>query len=225
MKRLLCLLFGLGTLAGTAQSLQEEAQHPDIASKLFKNPKYVKDKAQGSPYVNQMFGQAVVEKLNIKAFMRYNAYKDEFEFITPKNDTLVLDKLEDFDRITFTGLKKQYDLLAYTEDKKLVYGYLVRVQEKNGWVLYRKERITYVEAKPAKTSLEMNMPAKYSRRGDEFFLKSTDGMTNEFPDSKKALVKAFPAHKDKIEAFLKETKIDFDLESDLVQMFNFLAAL
>ena len=220
----MCLLFGLGTMAVVAQSLQNEVKHPDIATKLFKNPKFVKDKSQGSPYVHAMFGQASVAKLNIKAFMRYNAYKDEFEFITPKNDTLILDKIEDFDQIVFTGFNKQYDLLAYTEDKKLVYGYLVRVQETNGLVLYKKERITFIEAKPAKTSLEVNMPAKYTRRGDSFFVRTKDGMTTEFPDSKKALVKVYPAHKDKIEAFLKNAKIDFDLESDVLRVFNLVAA-
>ncbi|SCY72999.1 hypothetical protein [Flavobacterium caeni] len=225
MKKISCFLLGLICFPLAAQSLQEEVQHPDIATKLFKNPKYVKDKSQGSPYKQIMFAQASVEKLNIKAFMRYNAYKDEFEFITPKSDTLVLDKIEDFDRIVFTGLRKQYELIPYTEDKKLVYGYLVNVHQKDGWTLYRKERVSFVEAKPAKTSLEVSMPAKFSPMRDIFFLRNKEGMTTDFPESKKALVKLFPAHKDKIDVFVKQAQTNFDNESDLIQLVNFLATL
>src|SRR6187200_2188516 len=97
------------SMSSFAQSLEKEVQHPDIAGKLFHNPKATKEKIIGSPYYQQIFAKAKVVNIKVDAYMRYNIYADEFEFITPKNDTLILDKIEDFGTIHFTGLNRKYN--------------------------------------------------------------------------------------------------------------------
>lgn len=193
-----------------------------LSGGMYLNPAKAKDRPQGLPYANPAFARASVPKIKVDAFMRYNVYKDEFEFITPKNDTLILDKIEDFDRVVFMGLNRKYDLVPYTIGKKLEYGYLLNLHEKNGLTLYKKERIGFMEAKVAKTSFETSMPARYNKLGDLFFLKNKEAGTSEFPDSKKALIKLFPDKKDTIEDFFKTNKIDFKNEKDLVQIINLI---
>lgn len=222
MKKAFWLLLLLITSA-QAQNVMKEVQHPDIAARLFKNPKYVKTKAEGTPYKFPLFLQANVEKISVKAFMRYNVYKDEFEFITPKNDTLVLDKIEDFGVVNFEGVGKRYELLPYTKGKKLEYGYLIGSYSKNNWTLYTKENVGFTEAKPAKTTLETNMPARFYKAADSFYLKNDTGSITEFPDGKKALVKAFPSKKDTLEAYLKDNKVDFSDVNDLKRVVDVLA--
>jgi hypothetical protein len=194
-----------------------------VSGSVFTNPKRQKDAPVGSPYIQQSFAMAKVPNIDVEAYMRYNAYNDEFEFITPKNDTLVLDKVDDFSHIDFVGLKKKYRLLAYTNSGKLKYGYLIAQYEKGDFVLLRKENIGYINAKIAKTSYERDMPARYDKKGDSYFLQSKNGISG-FPDSKKELTKLFPDKKQAIEDFLKSNKIDFDSESDLIKMVDFLAA-
>lgn len=212
----------IAILIGLSAFSQNESAR--VSGGMYINPARAKDKPQGSPYTQPVFAKANVPKIKVDAFMRYNVYKDEFEFITPKNDTLILDKVEDFDRVVFTGLNRKYDLVPYTVGKKLEYGYLLNLYEKNGLTLYKKERIGFVEAKVAKTSLEVSMPAKYNKLGDVFFLKNNASGTTEFPDSKKALIKMFPEKKDAIENFFKANKIDFENEKDLVQLIELIAA-
>ena len=223
MKKLLFItfLFLLTTIA-FSQSLQKEVQHPDIAGKLFRNPKNNAAKPQGMPYSQKMFGFANVEKLNINAYMRYNVVNDEFEFITKKNDTLILDKIEDFSTIKFPEMRLKYILTPYVNRGKLVYGYLIDFYDKGDFGLYKKENISFVEEKPAKTSLEINMPAKYSKIGDSYFLKTKESII-EFPSNKKGLFKLFPDKKQILEDFIKESKIDFDEVSSYIKIVDFLA--
>jgi hypothetical protein len=211
------------TAVSFSQSLQKEVQHPDIAGRLFRNPKNNAEKPLGMPYSQKMFGSALVEKLKLKAYMRYNVVNDEFEFITPKNDTLILDKIEDFSSITFPELHLNYLLTPYVNRGKLVYGYLLDYYKKGDFGLFMKQNIIYVDAKPAKTTLEVNMPAKYSKTNNSYFLKNKETIA-EFPHGKKALVKLFPDKKQIIEDFVKQNKIDFDAESDMIRIINFLAS-
>ena len=223
-KTVLTALIFLVSFGSFSQSLQKEVQHPDIAGKMFRNPKGSKSKIQGSPYTQKMFAAANVEKINLKAYMRYNVHADEFEFISAKNDTLILDRLEDFGVISFPGLNRKYVLTTYVLGKgKLEYGYLIDVYQKGDFGFFKKENVVFVDEKVAKTTLETYMPPKYSKQEDTFFLKNAAAGIVEFPDGKKALTKLFPDKKQAIEDFLKTNKIDFDSEADLIRIVNFLA--
>lgn len=197
------------------------AQLPVKTSKYNSN---LKTKIVGSPYTQKMFAQAKVGTVEQKNFMRYNVFNDEFEFISAQKDTLILDKIEDFGTIVFPETNKKFQLVTYTNSKnKLFYGYLQNLKENNGFAIFKKENIQYVDGKIAKTSMEVNMPAKYVKMDDTFFLKNKDKGTSEFPENKKGLLKFFPDKKDAIESFLKENKIDFDSESDLMKIIDFIA--
>ncbi|MCZ8197815.1 MAG: hypothetical protein O9267_09425 [Flavobacterium sp.] len=201
--------------------LNSYAQLPVKTSKYNSN---LKTKIVGSPYTQKMFSQAKVGTVEQKNFVRYNVFNDEFEFISAQKDTLILDKIEDFGTIVFTETNKKYQLTTYTNSKnKLFYGYVINLKELNGFILFKKENITFMEEKIAKTSLEVNMPAKFVKSGDTFFLKNKEKGTSEFPENKKGLLKLFPDKKEAIETFLKENKIDFDSESDLIKIIDFIA--
>lgn len=196
-----------------------------MVGSTFVNPAKAAKKPLGSTYNQPNFSAARVENLNLQAFMRYNVFKDEFEFITPKNDTLILDKIEDFNTITFIGNKKKYCLTVYTNDSnRLENGYLIELYNKGNFTLYKKENIVFTEEKIAKTTLEKDMPAKYSKASDSYFLKNSATGTTAFPDGKKALTKMFPDKKQAIETFLKENKIDLDKEPDMIKTIDFLAS-
>lgn len=204
-----------------AFQLSTYAQLPVKVSK--NNKSNLKTKTVGSPYTQKMFAQAKVGDVEQKNYMRYNVFNDEFEFISTQKDTLILDKIEDFGTIFFPETNKKFQLVTYTNSKnKLFYGYLQNLKESNGYILFKKENIQFTDEKIAKTSMEVNMPAKYIKTDDTFFLKNKDKGTSEFPENKKGLLKLFPDKKESIETFLKNNKIDFDSESDLMKIIDLI---
>ncbi len=196
------------------------------ASKVFRNAKNQGKQIQGSPYLQKMFGLAKVDNVAQKYYMRYNVNADEFEFITPKNDTLILDKITDFSKITFVGTGKKYELLDYTNDGgKYMKGYLIELHNKGNYTLYLKENISFYDGKIAKTSLEKDMPARFVKTDNTYYFKKSDKGIVEFPSSKKQLIKLFPEHKAVIESFLKENKVGFDEDYDRIKIIDFLSTL
>ncbi len=196
------------------------------ASKIFRNPKVQNADIQGTPYLQKSFGLAKVENVKQKYYMRYNVYQDEFEFITPKNDTLILDKIKDFSRITFEGLNKKYVLIDYTNSAgKYTNGYLIELYLKGSFILFMKENISFHSGRIAKTSLEKDMPARYSASDNTYYFKNNEKGIIEFPENKKQLFKLFPEKKQEIEVFLKESKVSFSEDSDKVKIIDFLSTL
>ena len=201
-----------------------EILDPQYAGKIFRNTNNQGEKIQGSPYYQLMFASAKVENVVSKAIMRYNAYRDEFEFIGPKNDTLLLDKIDDFGTIVFLGSNKKYKLVTYSNNiEKSHKGYLIELYSKANFTLFKREWVSFYAGKKAKTSLEKDMPAKFNKESDSYYLKDTNGNITDFPESKKQLTKLFPDKKEAIETFVKENKIDFDADADRIKIIDFLA--
>ena len=203
-----------------------EIMDPSHSGKIFRNSRNSGEKILGTPYFQLMFASAKVENVPQKYFMRYNVFDDQFEFITPKNDTLILDKIDAFNNIAFTGTNKKYTLLNYTNSvEKLVKGYLIEVHSKTGYILYKKENVTFYKGKVAQTSLEKSMPPRYVKADDSYYFKNKEAGIIEFPENKKQLIKLFPDKKQEIEAYVKENKIDFDEENNKKRIIDFLSTL
>lgn len=177
----------------------------------------------GSPYINKAFFHAKVGDIISNALMRYNAANDEFEFINSTNDTLVLTKTASFNHISFTYPKVDYHLVNFADKNgRMNMGYLVKLSEKNDITLYKRQRVNYYEATPAKSSYDTPSPAKYVPSKDTFFIKIKEAEITELPTNKKGILKMFPEKKTEIEAFLKQNSIDFEKEQDVVKFANFL---
>lgn len=187
---------------------------------------YVKqaEVVKGSPYIDKVFGHGKVVNAAENVFLRYNAYDDVFEFISPSNDTLVLNKTEAYGDIVFRSTKINYRLLNYTsKNGKPTTGYLIHLYEKNDFILYKKQKVNFSSARPAVSSYAADLPAEYTIAADVFYLKSKDQDIFEFPTNKKGLVKLYPNRKEAIETFLKQNNINFTSETDLKKLIDFLA--
>lgn len=195
------------------------------AGTIFRNSKKSQgEKILGSPYQQIMFAPAKVGNISGQFNMRYNNYEDQFEFISSKGDTLILDKIDDFSNITFVGPNKKFKLVTYSNNTEKTYkGYLIELYQKGNFGIYKKEWISFYAGKKAKTSLEKDMPPRYNKEKESYFLKDNGGNILEFPESKKQLAKLFPEKKQAIDDFIKENKIDFDAEADRIKIINFLA--
>jgi hypothetical protein len=197
----------------------------NICRGTYRNKSINPVKPMGSPYNQEIFQFANVEGITENAKMRYNLFKDEFEFLTPKSDTLILDKNEDFVKLNFIATNTKYKLVNYINtNDKFDYGYLIDIYQKDNIGLFKKDNIEFNEEKIAKTTLENNMPAKYFKVKSTYFLKTKESIF-EFPSNKKKLIKLFLDKKEAIEVFVKENKIDFDKEQDLIKIVDFISIL
>ncbi len=177
---------------------------------------------QGSPYSKMFFLPAKIEGISKVALMRYDVFNDEFEFINSKNDTLILNKVATFNPITFSDENIKYQLVNYTKKNKSNFGYLINAYQKNDCILFKKQNIIFVEKKVNSVPFETVVPAKFVQTDDTYYFKDGDKDITEFPTSKKGLVKIYPEKKAILEAFIKQHNIDFDKESDLIKLIDFL---
>jgi hypothetical protein len=228
LKTFILILLILNTLTFFAQNKgvnnKYEVLDPNHAGKIFRNPIQKAEKPSGSPYKLNTFTQAKVANVDQKAFMRYNIFKDEFEFLNAKKDTLILDKLEDFNTISFNDIGNKYELLNYSNSKNnSIYGYLIPIYEKDGFTLYKKENINFYEGKVAKTTLERSMPSKFVQSENTYFFKNKQQFTTELPSSKKNLNKLFPDKKEAIDTYFKENKLGFKDENDLKKILDLIS--
>ncbi|MES2411106.1 MAG: hypothetical protein V4535_06645 [Bacteroidota bacterium] len=188
-----------------------------------KQLKYERPTTLGSPYLNKMFTSATISNMREKAMLRYDVFSDEFEFVNSNRDTLVLNKIGKYKTITFTTTNTKYQLENYNSKGKSTTGYLIWLTEKNNFTLFKKQNIIYIREKLAKSGFDKNIPASLERVKDTYYLKENDKEIYEFPSNKKGLIKLFPDKKAEIEAFVKQTNIDFDKESDIIKLVEFLA--
>ncbi len=224
MKSLLVFVIFYSTLVfgQNGQELKYQVLNPDHAGKIFRNPKKASEKPLGTPYKTDRFILTQVSNVAQKAFMRYNIYTDEFEFLNTKNDTLILDKFDDFNTIIFNDIEK-YKLLNYTYDDKPAFGYLIEIYSKEDLAFYKKEKVDFYQGKTAKTSLERDMPSKYVKANAIYFFRTKDNIIIEFPRNKKQLIKLYSNKKEAIETFFKENKTNFENENDLKKVIDLIA--
>ncbi len=198
----------------------------NIGGKIFHNPTSETNRILGTPYTQTKFAYAEIENIPDKHFMRYNAHGDNFEFITFKNDTLEMLKVDSNKNITFTNPRKKYSYVDYiSKNKGRTKGYLVEMYSNGSYALYKKEWISYYQGKKARNSQESDLPARYSEVSYIYYFKTKSGNVIPFPESKKQLIKLYPDKKEAIESFMKENKIKFDVDSDQLKIINFLTAL
>ncbi len=225
MRKHLSVIVTLLSFAGYAQVDNAAIRMYNKLDELSRNKKEnYKSSVEGTPYLNPNFAPAKVNDVAQISMMRYEANADQFEFINEKRDTLVLNKEDRFNTVLFTLSNLKYKFVHYKNKKgEEVDGYLILLAEKNDFTLYKKQTINFIKEKFATSSYDMDQPAKFERGEEVFYFKEKDQPILEFPRSKKGLVKLFPQRKAELEAFIKDNKIDFDKESDLVKISYFLA--
>ncbi len=178
---------------------------------------------EGSAYVNSAFLPSKVTGLNlVTPPMRYNAFKDEIEFLKDEK-TYYLTKSDSLEVIL---LGTSYKYLEYQVKEGDERGFLIQLyfnpNEKIS--LYKKEKVVYVEKAEAVSSYAEDRPARYKKEEDKFYIKVTDKIIF-MPKKKKELLALFPNNGKEIEGFMKTNKISLDDERNLIDLTKFLNSL
>jgi hypothetical protein len=177
---------------------------------------------QGSPYYEEKFLLTKISEVDRSFKARYNAAYDQFE-IKYEEDNFILAKESRYSKVAMDNVN--YELLVYNEDGVVTTGYLIGLYFNESTFLYKKNKIKVREGKEPTSGYGAAVPPQYVKVNPEFYLKVKDGEIKLFPKNKKELLKLFPESKDKIENFLKENRISFKEEEDLVKLVTSFSTL
>lgn len=174
------------------------------------------DEIQGSPYADKTFKEAKIAENYDNAFVRYNSFKDEIEYIDGEN-IKVVPKDEAFHRVEILFTK---EVLVYTNLGDEANGYYFEVVGGNT-LLFKKVETKYIESKKASNSYGNDKPATFRTSPEVYYIK-TNGKILKDPKKEKQIIEMFPDKKEALNTFFKQNKINFNKEVDLVRLVKFL---
>lgn len=176
---------------------------------------------QGSPYMEEMFLPARVTA-NIEQIFnaRYNGVTDEVEVETEKNTIQAINKLLPGITVTFLKTNKIYKGMTYfNENGQSVTGFLIPITSENAKVkLFSKEKIVFVDRKPAKNSYQEAIPAKFDRLDDSYYIVIDREIAQPLSYNKKEIAALFPNQEKQILNYISSEKLNIKKKEDLVKL-------
>lgn len=224
MKKTIIALFLLGAFSGSAQSILDQL---DASGGLYRDRPDggYHEKAQGSPYINETFAVSEIAGLVGNVRTRYNAERDEIEIQNDQSQIFVLNKKDNFAKISNTYGKYVLRLVNYKNTSgDPVYGYLVELTTLNGISLLKRDKIILQKERQGKSSYDTYTPAKFVKAADDFYIELKDKSIIALPKNKKKFLELFPDKKDAITAFLKNNDYSMN-EADMTKIVRFVATL
>lgn len=189
---------------------------------FYKNNSDKKTSAIGSEYIEEEFKSAKVNGGTQPFQIRFNAYTNVMEY-KKDNENLILVKTNN-PLIEFTN-GKTYELVSYKDKKGTeTTNYLVLIKNAGNVSIYKFEKITYQEARPAQNTYDTGSVAEFKRASDTFFIKIGD-VVSELPTKQKEYIKLFPGKESQIKEYFKSNKINFKDDADLIKFATFLNSI
>lgn len=218
------VLLLLGVYTANSQQLMSVLD-PSGTSALDRNRLDNKKKnILGTPYDVDKYMPAKISGVNETAMVRYNAYSDNIE-VEVEDKSYTLPKKDEYNQITFIGTNTTISLKSYTDSKGInTYSYLYEIANNTKSKVFLKKQVILTPEKEPISSYDSYVPAKYNKAIDEYYFEINDQI-KFMPKSKKDLIAMFPNKKSEIQAYLKQNKVSFKDESDIIKLAEFLGSL
>lgn len=172
---------------------------------------------QFKKYLSQDYKPALVDDFKEKAYLRYNLFKDEMEFVKDEN---------------IYYLKKDVGRTVLFSDGTIykVYGqkgkpHFFKVLSDGKNSLLARQSVRFIEAKEATSGYDVAKPADYKRRKDVLFITIDGQNLVEVPSKKKTFYTIFGDRTSDVKSFMKKNKLSYKKASDLKKVVQFLNGL
>jgi len=169
-------------------------------------------------YLNYNYDLASVDNYDTKAYVRYNIYDDQIEFV--KDESIYYLAKEAGRQVSFVSTKDLYRVYDFNNDLQY---FKVHVDGKNA--LIAKQKVRYVDAKVAVTGYDIAKPANYKRMKDELYLALGNKTLVKLPKKKKDFFKSFGDKADQIKAYAKENKLGYKRIDDIKKLVSYFNTL
>lgn len=180
----------------------------------------------GSPYLEDNLIGGVV-KFNsgdsLNHFMRYNLYSDEIEYLDDGQlFTILKPQMKKLEYIHLNGNTIVYK--EYYIRKQAETGYLLRLV-KDRYSLYKRLRVEFQDAVPAKTSLHEPTPAHFVAKNVQWFYSLNGKPISFFKADNKWLREIGLSYYDVLKSFVKKEHLKLRKEEDLITLFKYYNSL
>lgn len=184
-----------------------------------------KDNVIGSPYFNDLFLTSEISGTENVFQTRYNAYTDEIE-VRRDDAVFVIPKEQQYSSIYYKLSSFKLQLMRYNSQKEeYIYGYLFELYVKETFGIYKRERVSFQDERQPVNGYSLPTPPKFNKSNPEYYLKVDESKVVPFPKNKNALKDLFPNKEEAIANYLKNEKISFKDEADLIKLTQFLATI
>ncbi len=174
------------------------------------------DEIQGTAYLSKRPEQAKISNVDELTPVRYNSYKDEFEF-QQGGKSYVLPKLETFSHIEIIDSKTKFDYISGAGDLSGYFENLVDGEYK----LYKKIRTKFIDLVPSPNSYIPERPAIFKLLEPYYCIKIGDELVKITKNFDEVYSKS-DSKKGELKSFVKKHKIKYNKEEDLIKLVNFL---
>ncbi|MEM7381009.1 MAG: hypothetical protein AAF361_07405 [Bacteroidota bacterium] len=182
------------------------------------------DDTEGSPYIYEDFLPAKINNIKETKLVRFNAVENLIE-VKQEDKILGLTMSKAYSITLRDGSDRVFEIHPVeTEDGKQEKVFLERVFSNDKFMLYMKENIRYVDAKPAKSSYEQAVPAKFVKNKNSFYVieKANEGQKLVLlPKKKKLLVKTFGDKSKTIDKKIKKEGLKLNDKNDMVTILSY----
>lgn len=160
-----------------------------------------KKKILQKQYLTVAYNPALVDDFTTPAYLRYNLYNDQMEFV--KNNNIFYLKKEKGRRVHFTTLNTTYKILELYGDLEF---FLVQVEGKNSLLVKQESR--FIEPRKANSNYAQDKKADFKRRKDVYYLAAENGTMVKLSTKKKDFASAFKGKEKEIKTFMKKNKLN-----------------
>ena len=164
---------------------------------------------QKKKYLFYSYNEAAVDDYDTKAFVRYNIFDDQMEFV--KDESIYYLAKDIGRKIHFINTNTTYKVFEFKVD---LHFFKVYVEGKNS--LIAKQKVRYIEEKVAKSGYDRARPENYKRLKDEIYLAiNNKRMVKLSKKSKKEFFKSFGDKSSEIQKYVKKNKLGRKIVEDL----------
>lgn len=172
---------------------------------------------QYKKYLTKDYKAAFVDDFNEQAFLRYNIYDDQMEFV--KGNQIYYLKKDIGRKVRFTD-KTEYQVFKTAGELQF---FLVHVDGEN--LLLSKQSIRYIDSEEPTSGYDRGRAADYRRKKDEFYLGKKGQGVIKLPTKKKKFLAAFGSKSSEIKIFMKKNRVGYKKAKDLKKIIAYYNTL
>jgi len=174
-------------------------------------------KIQHKKYAFQDYKPCIIDNNKETAFLRYNIFDDEMEFI--KDNKIYYLKKDAGRTIKFKNYTT-YKVFEYNGDPTY---FIVHSEGKNS--LLAKQVVRFVEAKEGQTQYDVSKPSDYKRKSDVLYFDLDGVGIVEVPSRKKDFYSLFSSNSNSVKNHMKKNKLNHKKVEDLKLILNYLNSM
>ncbi|AXT20069.1 hypothetical protein D7030_02815 [Flavobacteriaceae bacterium AU392] len=197
---------------------QNNADQFGINSGIFPpNKSYdLPEEAIGTPYVDNEFSFAKINKSKEFYLVRYNAYQDVME--VKKNEKTKIITLDNNKDYVISLNDKEYITRTFASGER---GIVHIIWDDIDHALFQKENVKLTPATKAKTSYHTSIKAKYSEISNEYYMDFGNKSLIKVPKNKKKFYALFSNSAKNVQQFVKKEKLKIDNKEDLIKIVKY----